>query len=113
MCAWRILSVWQAGHIDCHDGVVRPAPINRQDFDLRSRKDELVAPNGPMKRRYTEHQEPTGSWSVLDTRPERPAGTPSRVMVGLSKEDAFDATELLNKLDAQRPGRSRPQQRPG
>ena len=34
VCAWRILSVWQAGHIDCHDGIARPAPINRQDFGI-------------------------------------------------------------------------------
>lgn len=65
-----------------------------------------------MKRRYTPNQEPTGgSWSVLDNRPERPTETPSRVMVGLSKDDASDAADLLNKLDDQKTGRSKQNRR--
>lgn len=57
-----------------------------------------------MKRRYTLKQESAGSWSVIDVDPDKPAPNPSLVMSGLAKEDALDAAELLNKLEAQRPG---------
>lgn len=56
-----------------------------------------------MKRRYRAHQEPSGTWSILDTRPERPTEKTNRIVTGLIKEDAFDTAELFNGLENQRP----------
>ena len=60
---------------------------------------ECDGPDEPL--RYEIRREPSGRWTVVDSMTALPAAIDGRDLVGLSREDARDIAEELNRSIAQ------------
>lgn len=60
---------------------------------------ECDGPDEPL--RYEIRREASGRWTVVDSMTSLPAATDGRDLVGLSREDARDIADELNRSVAQ------------
>ncbi|MBO9196205.1 hypothetical protein J5277_19045 [Rhizobium sp. 16-449-1b] len=60
---------------------------------------ECDGPDEPL--RYEIRREPSGRWTVVDSMTALPAASDGRDLIGLSREDARDIADELNRSIAQ------------